>query len=178
MAWLRKKTGWLFRHAQEVLGDFITAKGLFEAMGGFFADEEQDHKCGVCWMRIPSGEGDRADCTVVNVSGGISLGKGTCNFWDPGEPSKLEDRSQNRASIAEAGYIESPTADYPIWCGTCPKHYRELDENSGNCLFLMGRVKHKQCCVAYSNPEVKAPNPHTESTKQFHGNLKAKLGQS
>ena len=82
----------------EPIGDYATEEMMIKAMGGVFAPEEVDHKCGNCWMRVLIDKGDIADCTVVK--GGIHLKRGVCNFWDEGAASSKEDIAPERMSYA------------------------------------------------------------------------------
>lgn len=102
-------------------------------------DKPNDHKCGNCPRRIP-GEGDKADCTIV--SGGISLSKGTCNYWNVGDrASTPAEKHKERMDHELAGYMET---DKKVRCETC----RFVDE--GYCNLWQGRVKATDCCISWA----------------------------
>jgi hypothetical protein len=98
-----------------------------------------DHKCGNCPRRIP-GDGDKADCSIV--SGGISLSKGTCNYWNVGDtPATAADKSERRMDHQLAGYMET---DKKVRCETC----RFVKE--GFCTLWQGKVKATDCCISWA----------------------------
>ena len=154
MSWVIKSHEASKAGGAEPIGEFATDAGMFKAMGGVFAAEKVDHKCGNCWMRVPIDKGDIAECTIVK--GGVNLKKGVCNFWDSGDASTKEDIARERMDYEMAGYVETPSADFPVICGNC-YFYETIDDKSGNCLVWMGRVDAMQCSQAYKNEEVKTP---------------------
>jgi hypothetical protein len=102
--------------------------------------QPNDHKCGNCPRRIVTGDGDKADCTIV--SGGISLAKGTCDYWNIGDkPSTEADKSERRMDHQLAGYLET---DKKVRCETC------RFDNNGYCTLWRGKVKATDCCISWA----------------------------
>jgi hypothetical protein len=160
MGWLRFGNADWKDEGVDPIGPPLTEEKVFQAMGGVFDADEIDHKCGKCWARVILVPGDDiAACTIVKD--GVSLGKGSCNYFDAGEePSKPADMSKKRMSWKDAGYIETPTAEMPIVCGTC-NYFQAIDEKRGSCLLWMGTVATRQCCQAWESHDAKTPeHPH------------------
>lgn len=145
MAWLK------LAETEKPLSD----KAVKEMIPMFVDDTSPpDHKCTSCAMFIAGSQG----CTIV--VGSISGDKGSCNFWAKGPNAKEEDIHRARMDYATAGYVETPSANFPINCGSC-KYFNVgiKDVTKGSCNLWQGTVKTAQCCMAYANSEVKAPQP-------------------
>lgn len=97
-----------------------------------------DHKCGSCSMRVEK-EGDKGECTVVDVP--ISLSKGVCLYWAKGDGASEEDVHESRMSREIAAYEE---VDGKVQCGTCV-HFQD----GRYCSLWMGKVKDGQCCISW-----------------------------
>ena len=83
------------------------------------------------------------------VDGAISMSKGVCTYWSEGKAASFDDISEARMNKEGAGYVEAPSADFKIQCGTC--HF--FVDNY--CKLWMGAVKAEQCCVSYESSHVK-----------------------
>lgn len=153
---------WLTPTAAKKSNKFLTDDFLKD-MIPLFSEERGDHKCGQCKMRIVSSDADIADCT--NVTGGISLSKGTCDLWNKGAPSSPEKKSPKRFTYAEVQYVETPSADLKIQCATC--QYAEADDDEPGISYCLvwwrKHVNNDLCCFKYDNPKVVQPAEHTTS---------------
>ncbi len=145
--------GWL-KNAVKMLTD-----KAMKDMVPIFVDAEStktdDHKCGNCNMRVEMPEGP-AQCTIVAPKRGISLTRGTCAWWAEGEAAKEEGIHEFRMSAKMGGYVEGPSDDFKIQCGTCSA----IDGTY--CKLWQGEVKESECCMVYGNPEVDTPEGETD----------------
>lgn len=116
-----------------------------------------DHKCKSCAYRVIVSEGDKADCTLV--IGGISLAKGTCSFWAKGDPASTDKIAPKRMDYELSGYVEAPSADFKINCGSCNFAVE------GYCELWHGTVNEGNCCLTYDNDQVQVPKTPKEETK-------------
>lgn len=104
-------------------------------------DGSDDHKCGSCSMRVVKKDGT-SECTVMKRSGGISLTKGTCNYYASGDAAKEGDIRPARMSPDTAGYVET---DKKVQCGTCA-----LATSPFYCGLWNGRFSDPgDCCAAW-----------------------------